>query len=205
MQMQTGAVLRPASRALDRRRHRRVPLALLGRYMLASRHEYPCQSVDMSPGGLALVAPVQGLIGERIVVYLESIGRLEGQIVRHTEHGLALAITATVRKRDKLASQLTWLANRRSLGLPEDRRHERIAPRHTAVKVLVDQTHEFTGRLVDVSLSGAALTTELRPEIGASVMVGRTPARVVRLFEGGIAVEVLLPLSPDRFDENIVL
>jgi c-di-GMP-binding flagellar brake protein YcgR len=205
MQVQTGAALQPASRALDRRRHRRVPLALLGRYMLASRHEYPCQSVDMSPGGLALVAPVQGLIGERIVVYLESIGRLEGQIVRHTEHGLALSITATVRKRDKLASQLTWLANRQSLGLPEDRRHERIAPRHTAVKVTVDQRHEFTGRLVDVSLSGAALTTELRPEIGSSVTVGRTPARVVRRFDGGIAVEFLLPLSPDRFDENIVL
>jgi hypothetical protein len=205
MQVQTGAALQPASRALDRRRHRRVPLALLGRYMLASRHEYPCQSVDMSPGGLALVAPVQGLIGERIVVYLESIGRLEGQIVRHTEHGLALFITATVRKRDKLASQLTWLANRQSLGLPEDRRHERIAPRHTAVRVVVDQRHEFTGRLVDVSLSGAALTTEIRPEMGASVTIGRTPARVVRRFDGGIAVEFLLPLSPDRFDENIVL
>ena len=125
--------------------------------------------------------------------------------MRHTEHGLALSITATVRKRDKLASQLTWLANRQILGLPEDRRHERIAPRHTAVKLLVDQRHEFTGRLVDVSLSGAALTTELRPEIGSSVTIGRTPARVVRRFDGGIAVEFLLPLSPDRFDENIVL
>jgi c-di-GMP-binding flagellar brake protein YcgR len=205
MQVQTGAALQPASRAPDRRRHRRVPLALLGRYMLASRHEYPCQSVDMSPGGLALVAPVQGLIGERIVVYLDSIGRLEGQIVRHTEHGMALSFTATVRKRDKLASQLTWLANRQSLGLPEDRRHERIAPRHTAVKVLVDQRHEFTGRLIDISLSGVALTTELRPEIGTSVTIGRTPARVVRRFDAGIAVEFLLPLSPDRFDENLVL
>jgi hypothetical protein len=73
------------------------------------------------------------------------------------------------------------------------------------VRVVVAQRHEVTARLIDVSLSGAALTLELRPEIGSSLTIGRTPARVVRHFEGGIAVEFLLPLSPDRFDENIVL
>jgi len=30
---------------------------LLGRYMLADRREFPCQVVDMSPGGTALIAP----------------------------------------------------------------------------------------------------------------------------------------------------
>jgi hypothetical protein len=173
--------------------------------MLASRQEYPCQSIDMSPGGLSLVTPVRGLIGERIVVYLDHIGRIEGQIVRHTELGLALSIAATIRKRDKLASQLTWLANRQSLGLPEDRRHERIVPRHTAVLVRTADGREVTARLIDVSLSGAALTFGERPEIGSSLTFGRTPGRVVRHFEGGIAVEFLLPLSPDRFDESVIL
>jgi hypothetical protein len=159
----------------------------------------------MSPGGLSLVAPVRGLIGERIVVYLEHIGRIEGQIVRHTDLGLALSISATIRKRDKLASQLTWLANRQSLGLPEDRRHERIVPRHTAILLKVGERPEITARLIDVSLSGAALTCPERPEVGAAVTVGRTPARVVRAFEGGVAVEFLLPLSPDRFGEGVIL
>jgi hypothetical protein len=205
MPSQTNEAMRPAARALDRRRHQRVGLAVLGRYMLATRQEYPCQSVDVSPGGLSLMTPVRGLIGERIVVYLEHIGRIEGQIVRHTEHGLALSITATLRKRDKLASQLTWLANRQSLGLPEDRRHERITPRHLAVQVKLANNREVTGRLVDVSLSGAAVTLGQPPEIGAAITLGRTPGRVVRRFEGGVAVEFLLPLSPDRFDENIIL
>jgi PilZ domain len=178
---------------------------MLGRYMLASRQEYPCQSVDISPGGLALITPVRGLIGERIVIYLETIGRIEGQIVRHTEHGLALAMSATIRKRDKLASQLTWLCNRQSLGLPEDRRHERIAPRHAAVAVKLADAREITGRLIDVSLSGAALTLGQQPELGSAITLGRTPGSVVRHFEGGIAVEFRLPLSPDRFDENLVL
>jgi c-di-GMP-binding flagellar brake protein YcgR len=204
MPSQSGAAHRSAARAVDRRRHQRVPLAVLGRYMLSTRQEYPCQTVDMSPGGLSLVTPVRGLIGERIVVYLEHLGRIEGQIVRHTELGVALAIGATIRKRDKLASQLTWLANRQALGLPEDRRHERIVPRHTAIRVAV-AGRELTGRLVDVSLSGAALTLAEQPAIGAAVTVGRTPARVVRHFESGIAVEFARPLSPERFDEAVIL
>jgi c-di-GMP-binding flagellar brake protein YcgR len=205
MPSQSLALSPPVQRAVDRRRHHRVRVALLGRYMLASRQEFPCQTVDMSPGGLNLVAPVRGLIGERIVVYLEHLGRIEGQIVRHTDLGVALAIGATIRKRDKLAAQLTWLVNRQSLGLPEDRRHERIVPRHSAVRVKIADRAEVTGRLIDVSLSGAAVSLEERPALGAVVTLGKTTGRVVRHFEGGIAVEFLLPMSPDRFDEGVIL
>jgi PilZ domain len=205
MPTQTSAALPRPARSVDRRRHQRVGVALLGRYMLTSRQEFPCQSVDMSPGGLQLIVPVKGLIGERIVVYLDHVGRLEGQVVRHTALGLAMSVGATARKRDKLASQLTWLANRQSLGLPEDRRHERIVPRQTAVSVTLGDARTITGRLIDVSLSGAAMNLAECPAIGTPLSVGGTPARVVRHFEGGLAVEFLLPLSPDRFDESIVL
>jgi len=194
-----------AQRAVDRRRHHRVRLPLLGRYMLASRHEYPGQSVDISPGGLSLMTPVRGLVGERIVIYLEHLGRIEGQIVRHTEIGLALSISATIRKREKLAAQLTWLANHQGLGLPEDRRHERIVPRHSAVTVMIPARGEAAGRLIDVSLTGAGLSLAERPPLGTVITLGKTPGRVVRHFEGGIAVEFLLPLSPDDFGEGVVL
>src|SRR5215213_6945568 len=148
--MSSAAALRPAPRPTERRRHRRVPLALLGRYMLPSHEEYPCQTMDVSPGGLLLTAPVKGAVGERVVLYFEHLGRLEGEIARHTGEGFAVALGATARKRDKLASQLTWLANRQALGLPEDRRHERIVPRHTAVVVSIPGVGEITGRLIDV-------------------------------------------------------
>ena len=205
MPASSPASVPPARRAVDRRRHQRVRGSVLGRYMLASRQEYPCQSVDMSPGGLSLVTPVRGLVGERIVIYLEHLGRIEGQVVRHTELGLALSITATIRKREKLAAQLTWLANRQSLGLAEDRRHERIVPRSSAVLVQGTASGEVTGRLIDVSLSGAAVSLAEWPPLGSVITLGKTAGRVVRHFESGIAVEFLLPLSPDRFDEGVVL
>jgi hypothetical protein len=199
-----GAAQRDAGRGPDRRRHQRMPLALFGRYMLSSRQEYPCQTQNVSPGGLALVAPVRGLIGERVVVCLEHLGRLEGQIVRHTPLGLALAIGATMRRRDRLTTQITWLAERRSLGLSESRRHERVVPRHTPVVVRIPGEGEVTGRLIDVSVSGAAITLGNRPALGTPVTVGLTAATVVRHFDSGFAVEFAAPLSPDRFDESIV-
>ncbi|KAA2242197.1 PilZ domain-containing protein [Salinarimonas soli] len=192
-------------RIADKRRHARVAVALLGRYMLPDRQEYPCQTVDISPGGALLVAPVQGRIGDRVVVYLEHLGRVEGQIARLVDRGFAIAIAATPRKRDKLASQLTWLANRHALGLPEDRRHERIVPRNPVVEMRIENGPAAMVRLIDVSLSGAGVALDPLPPLGVAVTLGRTPCKVVRHFQGGVAVEFLLPLSPDRFDESIVL
>ncbi|GJD49958.1 hypothetical protein OPKNFCMD_2694 [Methylobacterium crusticola] len=194
-----------AGRAVDRRRHFRVPVALLGRYMLADRQEYPCQTVDMSPGGVRVVCAVCGAVGERAVMYLEHVGRIEGTISRILPGGFALAISATPRKRDKIASQLTWLANRAVLGLPEDRRHERVVPRQALTTIRLDSGREVPARVVDISLSGAALACESELPLDVGALVGRTPCKIVRHFKGGLAVEFRLPLSPDRFDENLVL
>ena len=101
--------------AEERRRHQRVKVNLLGRYMLADRREFPCQVVNMSPGGIAMVAPVSGNPGERVIAYVDHLGRLEGKIARLLDNGFAMTVEATLRKRDKLAAQLTWLANRNIL------------------------------------------------------------------------------------------
>ena len=90
----------------ERRRHQRVKVNLLGRYMLADRREFPCQVSNMSPGGIAIVAPVSGNPGERVIAYVDHLGRLEGKIARTLDNGFAMTIEATLRKRDKLAAQL---------------------------------------------------------------------------------------------------
>src|SRR3974390_2337456 len=106
-------VTKPKSLPLseERRRHQRVKVNLLGRYMLADRREFPCQVVNMSPGGIALVAPVAGNPGERVIAYVDHLGRLEGKIEQRLSKGFAMTIEATLRKRDKLAAPMTWLAN----------------------------------------------------------------------------------------------
>lgn len=199
--VQTAAAIVPLSE--ERRRFQRVRVNLLGRYMLPDRREFPCQVVDMSPGGMAVMAPVCAERGERVIAYIDHIGRLEGVAVRSFPNGFAMTIAATPRKRDKLASQLTWLANRHILGLPEDRRHGRLVPRNArALLTLADGTsHDCF--LIDVSLSGAAVRTEARPPIGALMFIGRVQARTVRHIENGIAVEFTRLQHPDSLEENL--
>ncbi|MDR4308371.1 PilZ domain-containing protein [Chelatococcus sambhunathii] len=186
----------------ERRRHQRVKVALLGRYMLSSRREYPCQTVDMSPGGLALIAPVPAQPGERVVVYLDHVGRVEGHMVRAIPNGFAMSVSATIRKRDKLAAQLTWLTNRNMLGLPEDRRHERVAPKNPRAVLVTEDGVQSEVRIIDVSLSGAAVMTSLDLPIGTPVMLGKTAARVVRHFENGIAVEFARTQNAEQLSEQ---
>src|SRR5436309_15441582 len=141
--------------------------------MLADRRELPCQVVDMSPGDIAVEAPVTGEPGQRVVAYIDHLGRIEGTITRVSPTGFAMSIAATPRKRDKLAAQLTWLANRHILGLPEDRQHERIVPRNPVTQLVLPNGTAMTCRLIDMSLSGAAVVTEERPPIGALVQLGK--------------------------------
>ena len=187
----------------DRRRFQRVRVNLLGRYMLADRREFPCQVVNMSPGGMALIAPVCGQPGERVIAYVDHLGRLEGHIARIFQNGFAMTISATMRKRDKLAAQLTWLANRHILGLPEDRRHGRIVPRNPIARLIMPNGLNVSCRILDVSQSGAGVATEERPPIGTLVTLGKVQGRVVRHLEDGFAIEFTRLQHPDFLEESV--
>src|SRR5215813_971235 len=187
----------------ERRRFQRVRVNLLGRYMLEDRREFPCQVVNMSPGGMALIAPEIGSEDERVVAYIDHVGRLEGKIARVFQNGFAMTISATARKRDKLAAQLTWLANRHILNLPEDRRHGRITPRNPVTHLALPNGTQITCRIIDLSLSGAAVKTDQRPPIGVLVNLGKVQGRVVRHLEDGIAVEFTRLQHPDFLEESV--
>jgi hypothetical protein len=177
-------------------------VALVGRYMLSDRCEYPCQTLDISPGGLSVIAPVLGKPGERVVGYFDHIGRVEGVLVRIFPNGFAMTIAATPRKREKLADQLTWLANRQILGLPEDRRHERLAPKQARSFLILPDGREIPCRVVDVSLSGAAVQIEEKPPVGTAVTLGRTAAKIIRHLETGLALEFTRPQNLDALREQ---
>ena len=191
--------------AEERRRHQRVKVNLLGRYMLSDRREFPCQVVDMSPGGMALVAPIAGMPGERVIAYVDHLGRLEGKIARILDNGFAMSISATLRKRDKLAAQLTWLANRQILNLPEDRRHGRFTPKNPMARLILPNGVNVSCRVIDLSQSGAAIAIapDLRPVVGSMVTVGKTQGRVVRHIEDGFALEFTRLQHPDFIEESV--
>ncbi len=190
---------------VERRRHQRVKVMVSGRYMRVDRKEHDCTTIDMSPGGLALKAESGATIGERIVVYLNQIGRIEGQCARVFEGGFAMTMQLPALKRERLADQLTWLANRQALGMAEDRRHARIVPRFAHTTLKLASGLERTAKLLDISRSGAAMTVDVSLTPGVAVTVGRTLAQVVRVFPGGVAVEFNRIIPDEQFSDDFVV
>jgi hypothetical protein len=173
----------------ERRDFQRVNVKLYGRYMLEDRTEHPCQVIDMSPGNAQLVADFVGAPGEKVIAYIDHIGRVEGILTRTDPDGFGMTILASERKKDKLAAQLTWLANRHELDLPEDRRHDRLAPKNPLTILALTDGRQYECRIVDLSLSGGAVEISVKPAIGTQVTLGTMRGQVVRHFEDGIAIE----------------
>lgn len=189
-----------AATGAERRNFQRVCVKMYGRFMLEDRSEHPCQVVDMSPGNVSFHTDRSGELGEKVIAYIDHIGRVEGVVTRTLPDGFAMTVIASERKRDKLAAQLTWLANKHELDLPEDRRHDRVAPRSPMSVLQLTDGRQYPCRILDLSLSGAAVEIEVRPAIGLQVTLGTMRGQVVRHFEDGLAIEFAVIQRPETLD-----
>ena len=186
---------------VDQRNFQRVPINMQGRLMLANYEEYDCMVVDMSPGDMYVLCDGRPRANERVVAYIDHLGRVEGNVLAIDVRGFTMSINATDRKREKLAAQLTWIANKHELGLPEDRRHDRLTPRATQTELTLEDGSCYDCRIMDLSLSGAAVDVEARPPLGAAVRLGNMRGRVVRHFVEGVAIEFLSIQSRETLRE----
>lgn len=198
-----AAAIQSAPLKAERRTFQRVRVKIYGRYMLEDRSEHPCQVIDMSPGNVSMRCDHIGEAGEKVIAYIDHIGRVEGKVIRTITGGFAMTIEATLRKRDKIAAQLTWLANRHVLNLPEDRRHERYVPKNPFAVLTLSDGREMRCRIVDISLSGAALAMIDKPPIGEQVMVGKIRGRIVRHFEDGVAIEFSVLQTIENLEKHV--
>ncbi|MCF1471574.1 PilZ domain-containing protein [Agrobacterium vitis] len=192
----SGSARPPVQRAFQR-----VSVSLEGRLMVPSEDEYVCLTVDMSPGDVRVICAARPMPGERIIAYIDHIGRIEGTVIKNTDDGFVISIVATERKREKLAAQLTWIANKHELGLPEDRRHDRLTPKQPRTELVFDDGRKYSCRIMDLSLSGAAIDIDIRPPLGTAVRLGSMRGRVVRHFLEGVAIEFTTLQSREALTE----
>lgn len=180
-----------------------VEVTLFGRFMRQDKQEYPCQIQSMSSGSATLITPNIGVTGERIIAYIDHLGRIEGKILRVFQGGFAMSVNATPHKRDKLAAKITWIANRHELSLPEDRRHERIEPTRSITSIKLEDGRTYDVRIIDLSLSGAAMQMEVRPAIGTLMWLGNMRGRIIRHFDDGVAIEFAILQTQDTLSDFI--
>jgi hypothetical protein len=179
--------------APDRRRHKRIAVELLGRFMRENKQDHPCKLIDISAGGAA-IKPMSAIVlaaGERVVAFFDHIGGIEGTMVREFDGGFAFKLIATQHKREKLAAMLTWLANRSELDGADERRHERIVPNSGRQQLQLAEGILLECEVLDISISGASIGTPARPLLGTEVMLGKLRARVVRHHAQGFGVQFI--------------
>lgn len=193
----------------ERRQNARTPMALIGRCLTADGTEVPCRTVNVSVGGLEVDGPRPAEVGERVVCVIEELGWIDGIVRRLTPTGFGMSFGGTPERQAKLAKQVEWLVRNREDGVDDNRRNARIVPLRRDVTVRL-APGDVGGSVeactvIDLSRSGAALNSAVRPDIGTVAVVGMRRARVVRHVEDGFAVEFALPLSSTGFGEHVVL
>lgn len=182
--------------AADERRHRRVVITLPVRFMAENGEEHRALLFDMSPGGVSLTTDLRPGIGARMVLYVDDIGRCEGVVVRHHSYGFALRLIATQNRRDRIAERLTFHANRHRLREEDLRIHERAEHDQQTRCVMPDGSDQAC-RIIDLSLTGAAVAMDQRPPVGEAISIGRMRGKVVRHIPQGIAIR-FLAIAPSQ-------
>ncbi len=173
----------------ERRRFRRVRVDLPAKlFVPADSRESACTVVNMSPGGAQIDCELVLEEGTQIVVYIDGFGRFEGNVMRRDGYGFGVHFVCTEKKRERTAELLTMFMNRTLVSEADLRRAER-----TPTKGLTRFTRS-DGQLVpcevlDLSMTGISLKTDLRPPIGEFVLIGQMAGRIARHHTNGIGIE----------------
>jgi hypothetical protein len=180
---------RPEPSQSDRRRHKRVAVALSGRYLLEDGTEHPCECIDISAGGVRLRAAKAGPWGSRVVAYIDGIGRIEGHIVRRAPGWFAIETRGTARKEERVEERIAWILESDVGGGDGRRRLSRHYVERQTVQIATLDGRQYPAKLTDISREGAALLVDIAIEVGARVRLDGRRARVMRAFPGGVALK----------------
>jgi PilZ domain-containing protein len=190
---------------------RRVIVSIPGRYSLADvrdmrgeRRIFACRAVCVSPDRIVLAAPVRGIVGERVLAAILHIGRVEGTLVQVFERGFAVGLSASEDERSKLLRKIEWLARHKHDQLPDQRANARFAPRSPYSRLMLPDGSVMTCFVVDLSISGAAVSAEVIPEVGTVVAVGRIVGHVVRHFDDGFSVHFAEPQGRQNVEARAI-
>ena len=182
------------ARALkERRRFRRVSITSTGRlYIPATQEEAICTVEDISPGDASILCELREEPKGRAVIYLETFGRFEGPIIRAKSGSFVMTFSCSLQKREKLADQLTLELNRHLLSESDLRRFDRVEPATGSFTHYTRSTGEqIRCEVLDLSMTGVSVRTELKPPVGEHVLIGHRAGRIARHHGDGMAVEFL--------------
>jgi hypothetical protein len=178
-----------AKAGAERRRFRRVNIDLPGRLFVPSdSREARCTVTDLSPGGAAIACELIPDSGTPVVLYVDGFGRFEGNVVRRDGSGFGVSFVCTPSKRERIAEQLILFLNKTLVDDNVLRRHKRSSQKGFAKFTRADG-QIVQCEVMDISVSGVTLKTDIKPPIGEFVLIAQIAGRVARHQVDGIGIE----------------
>ena len=192
-------------------KQRAVNIAVGGSYTLTNWFDpqgkprsFACRTTRISPFRMMVDVPVVGRIGDQISSYFSDFGKLKGHISDTKAGGFLLELSMDKSMREKMAGQLSWLEKKqRDSSVRDARMQARIIPAspHSALTFADGTIHSCF--VIDMSVSGAAISAGVQPTIGTPLAVGTCVGRVVRHLPDGFAVQFVEPQSRAELDRRI--
>jgi hypothetical protein len=162
----------------------RVLANIPGRYSLANlrnsqgeRRVFACRAVNISSRAIALAAPVKGKVGDRVIAHIDRLGKLEGPIDRLLDRGFIMSIAASPEERERLAAKIRWLENNKNHDVQDRRGDKRLVPANPNSKLILPDGRVENCLVLDVSVSGVAISADTLPEVGTILAVGSVVGR----------------------------
>ncbi len=197
------------SQSDDQRRYERVRLELNTRFMRADGSEHAGQVVDISCGGIAVNSPVLPRVGERVILYVENLGRLEGKVVRHVGKGFALPFQATPRRRERISQRITYINSRGNIQsdkalkpffVPDEA--AQLAP---ISYIVLQDGKKVPARVLDLNVAGVLIETKMALSIGTHVQVGRMRGLVTDRHGSHFSIDFEGAQQPSLLDARLRL
>lgn len=171
-------------------------IVLFGRFMLPDMSEHPCQIANLTTESAVFLTNLDVPAGVQVVAYIDELGRIEGQISEQVPSGFRVNFSLTASRLERFKERLDWVKNKDTDTSIDHRRHDRFGPSDSKSHITLPDGRVYPCEVVDISLSGAAVTTAVMPSLGTYVMLGKMRGRVVRYIENGVGIEFAKQLDP---------
>ncbi|WP_116652684.1 PilZ domain-containing protein [Pelagibacterium sediminicola] len=165
---------------------------------------FACRIQRISPRMLSLSAPVGGTVGDWVTTHFDEFGVLRGPIARALGFGFVISLRMPEADRAKLASKVLWFERRRNYEVAELRRHRRIVPRNPQSLIILADGVTLPCFVIDMSVSGAAVSADIDPPIGMPLALGSVVGRVIRILDPGFAIEFIDPLDMGDLERRLI-
>ena len=196
-----------AQRVADRRAEMRYDGGLAGTFTYTPRgggvRVAACQVMSLSASAMVMRSDVQGQQGVHIWVELDGFGPIRCEIDSVRADGFVCFTLLRDDARKRLEAWVSLLRRRGGRLDGDHRQFMRTSPRDARTTVTFADGATIDARLENVSRTGAAVSSDHPAAPGEAVSVGRVPAHVVRVFDGGFAVAFEIVLEAADADRLV--